>query len=476
MAYVTDTGLQRKTLQELRLELENAFKQVFGVSFETSVDSPNGLLISQLALALSNQWELAQEVFVSRDPAQATGVALDWAAALSGGLTRREATACTVEAVLFTEESSVTIPAGSSALRARGNLEFTLDSAVTIARSACEAIYISDDGSEKGTDYVFHFSFGDVTLNNTGSQTNLAALAALITSAGGTAEVVNGMLKVTDANASSVGITGSMPSDWIVYATMTGNFTASVTGLQTCEIGELDAITSPVDGWDAVYNFKAGIAGADRETDAELRVRRLSSVKNIQARGTDKAIAAHLMEEVDGVSTAKVVSNRYMTTDSNGRPPKSFEALVTGGTDADVAQCIYENQPAGIQSYGDVTVMITDENGDEQPVCFSRPVAKYLWVRVTYIRYSEETLSGNDTIKTALVDWAEKEYSVGVDVIPSRILQGLYTGTTGIGSASVEVAITDNPEDTPSWGSSVIPIPYTQHAALEADRIVLVEN
>ena len=56
MEYVTDTGLKKKTLQELRTETENGLKQVFGVGFETAVDSPNGLLISQLALANSRLW------------------------------------------------------------------------------------------------------------------------------------------------------------------------------------------------------------------------------------------------------------------------------------------------------------------------------------------------------------------------------------------------------------------------------------
>ena len=69
--FVTPTGLNRKTLQELRVEFENKFKQVFGVTFETAVDSPNGLLVSQLALSYNDLWELAQEIYSSLDPNQA---------------------------------------------------------------------------------------------------------------------------------------------------------------------------------------------------------------------------------------------------------------------------------------------------------------------------------------------------------------------------------------------------------------------
>ena len=138
--YVTETGLKRKTLQEVRAELEQSFKEVFGTDFETSVDSPNGLLISQLALAFGNLWDLAFEVFTSRDPGEATGVSLDFAAALNG-LNRREATACNGTAVLYTlENSEVTIPSGSLSQRSRGKLNFSLDEDVTIDPASCDRL------------------------------------------------------------------------------------------------------------------------------------------------------------------------------------------------------------------------------------------------------------------------------------------------------------------------------------------------
>lgn len=478
MAYVGETGLQRKTLQEVRLEIEQALKNVFGVSFETSVDSPNGLLISQLSLSISNIWELAQEVYISRDPAQASGVTLDWIAALSG-LSRKEATACRVGAMLYTEEASADIPAGSLAMRQRGSLDFALDEAVSIDREACQELMIYDNGSAKSTAYVFHFTFGDVTLNNSTSSANLNVLQTAIIAAGGSAVMptgtVDGGLKVT-VDGSTVGITGAMPEDFIIRAGMPGDFTATSTGVQTCEVGELDSIPVAVTGWDAVYNYSAGIPGTERETDTELRARRAAAVRSIQARGTDPAIAAHLIEDVTGVTTAVVFSNRTMSTDADGRPPKSFEALVVGGSDQDVARCIWENQPAGIQSYGNTSVQIVDGAGDGQTVSFSRPQAKYLWVKVTYKLYDEEQAPTDAELKAAIVTWSEREYQMGTDVIPSRVLQGLYTGTTGVGQASVQVALTDEPTDTPSYSSNTLSVSPIEYAALVAARVTLVRT
>lgn len=476
--FVNTTGLNRKTLQELRLDFENKFKQVFGVSFETSVDSPNGLLISQLALSFNDLWELAQEVFVSRDPGQAIGVALDWAAALNG-ISRRQATACKVQAILYSSVETLTVPAGSLAIRERGSLPFSLDADVSIDREACTSLLILDNGSQKSTQYVFHFTFGDVTINDSSISANLNVLQTAILAAGGSATfptgTVEGGLLVTHESG-IVGITGALPDDFEFLAMEPGNFTATKEGFQTCEIGELNQVVSAVNGWERVYNFEAGVPGNNIETDAELRVRRADAARVTQARGTDAAIARHLLEDVVGVTVASVVSNRTMTEDEAGRPPKSFEALVVGGTDQAVAKNIWENQPAGIQSYGNTSVEIEDGEGDGQIVSFSRPQAKYLWVKIEWQRYSEEAAPTNDEIKAAILQWAEREYQMGVDVIPTRILQGLYEGTTGIGLAIAQCAVTDEPTGTPTYGSwaDTISIGPTEYAVLDASRITLV--
>lgn len=477
--YVTETGLNRKTLQEVRAELEQSFKEIFGPDFETSVDSPNGLLISQLSLAFGNLWELAFEVFSSRDPGEASGVSLDFAAALNG-LTRREATACNGTAVLYTlEDSEVTIPAGSLAQRSRGNLDFALEADVTIDPSSCDRLLIVDEGFARDTDYVFHFAqpIGDLTFRwETGDvRTAAEALMTDINYAGGYAGLEDGNVKVLTDDGSKVGISSPMPDDCSIYKGANGRFAAVEAGAQTCEIGELDRIPRSVSDWDKVMNYEAFIPGTNQETDAELRVRRAASARAINARGTDASIATHLVEEVTGVTAASVTSNRTMSTDADGRPPKSFEVLVAGGSDQDVAQNIWENQPSGIQSYGNTSVEIADGEGAGQVISFSRAQARYLWLKITYQRYTEEQAPTEAEIKAALVNWAAQEYQLGVDVIPQRVMQGLYS-VQGIGNAFAQAAITDTPDGTPTYGSAVdvISIGNAQYASLIADRITLV--
>lgn len=473
--FVTPTGLNRKTLQELRLEFENKFKQVFGVAFETAVDSPNGLLVSQLALSYNDLWELAQEIYSSLDPNQAVGAALDARAAFNG-VSRKPALPCTVDAVLYTNGSSATIPAGSLAKRQRGNLNFSLDETVTISRSSCDELLIIDNGSAKNTEYVFHFTFGDVTLNNSTSSSNLSVLRTAVNSAGGSATLTVRGLIVRMSDSSPVGITGAMPSDFIIQSGANGKFTAVETGYQTCEIGELDTIAVGVSGWNAVYNYVAGDPGEDLESDESLRVRRAAAARVRKSRATDPAIEAALLD-VQGVSSALVKSNRGFATDSDGIPGKAFTSLVIGGNDNDIARCIYENQPAGIQPYGNTSVNITDSHGIEQQISFSRPTAVYLWVKVTYSLYDEEAFPGQNAVKAALVEWAEREYTLGKDVISTRINQGLYD-VPGIGVATCAVAVTNSPDTAPSSASyetdKRIPVAFFSYAALEDDRISFV--
>ena len=473
--FVTPTGLNRKTLQELRVDFENKFKQVFGVTFETAVDSPNGLLVSQLALSYNDLWELAQEIYSSLDPNQAVGAALDARAAFNG-VSRKPALPCTVDAVLYTSGDSATIPAGFLAKRQRGNLNFSLDETVSINRSGCDEILIEDNGSSKNTEYVFHFTFGDVTLNNSTSASNIAVLATAIHNAGGYSEITTRGIVVRSMDDSPVGITGSMPSDFIIQSGANGKFTAVETGYQTCAIGELDTIAVGVSGWNSVYNYVAGDPGEDLESDESLRVRRAAAARVRKSRATDPAIEAALLD-VRGVSSALVKSNRGFDTDSDGIPGKSFNSLVIGGNDNEIAQCIYENQPSGIQSYGNTSVNITDSHGIEQQISFSRPTAVYLWVKVTYSLYDEEAFPGQDAVKEALVKWAEREFTLGKDVISTRINQGLYD-VPGIGVATCAVAVTENPDTPPSSSSyetdKKIPISFFSYAALEEDRISFV--
>ena len=67
------------------------------------------------------------------------------------------------------------------------------------------------------------------------------------------------------------------------------------------------------------------------------------------------------------------------------RPPKSFEIVVVGGDDPAIAQAIYNSKPAGIQSYGNVSEVISDDFGNPYTISFSRPDSPPVYVTIAML-------------------------------------------------------------------------------------------
>ena len=91
---------------------------------------------------------------------------------------------------------------------------------------------------------------------------------------------------------------------------------------------------------------------------------------------------------------------------NGGRPPKSFEAVVEGGTDEAVANQIWLTKPAGIETFGNVNggngIAIIDSQGNTQIIFFSRPSEVTIWVSVALTLYAEETFPNNGVADVAL--------------------------------------------------------------------------
>lgn len=68
-----------------------------------------------------------------------------------------------------------------------------------------------------------------------------------------------------------------------------------------------------------------------------------------------------------------------------GRPGKSFEIVVQGGTNNDIATAIMGSKPAGIQAYGSVPVTVFDQYGNAYNIGFSRPSQVPIYVTLTMV-------------------------------------------------------------------------------------------
>jgi hypothetical protein len=84
-----------------------------------------------------------------------------------------------------------------------------------------------------------------------------------------------------------------------------------------------------------------------------------------------------------GVIDVRVFSNRRLEEDAAGRPGKSVECVILGGDPAVFCPLIFKKLTMGIQSFGAIgPINVFDEEGNEQQVWYSRPIARRLYIRI----------------------------------------------------------------------------------------------
>ncbi len=204
------------------------------------------------------------------------------------------------------------------------------------------------------------------------------------------------------------------------------------TGIIEASAGTLTEIETPITGLNSVTNNDDANVGSERETDAELRARRLRSLA-ISAQSTVDSLYA-VVSNLDFVTQVTVLENDTDVVDSNGLPPHSVQIIVVGGLDEDIGNAIWLNKPAGITSFGDESVVISDSQGLSHTINFSRPDTVDIYVSIELTKFSNYPANGDDLIKQAIVDYANgalvdgRGFGLGDDVIFSE----LYTPINSI--------------------------------------------
>lgn len=467
---LTTTGFTRKRLSEIKADYDTAFTDALG-PINTAPDAVVGQVIGIFAAALDDAYEALQNTYDAMYPYSAEGTSLDGSVAFVG-LTRREASATTVNAICYGAESTL-IPAGSLT-RTIAGAQFASGTDTVISRSSAgdielEVTTVTNAGNYQviagGTSVVY-------TADMTATGAEIAAgLAALFNPANYLATASGSKLRIRAADQYS---DFTLTHDSKMTITRLGTpvvFTALQLGDIVCPSLSLTTIDSPIVGWDEVTNLVQGATGVNMESDEELRLRHASAL-SVTGAATLGAIKSRILEEVDSVTAVNIYENRSINV-VDSMPSHSFECVVVGGNNQSIANKIYEVKPAGIETYGNTSVQVTDSNGDVQIVKFTRSTAKYAWIRVSVnTLYPEETLT---TAVVSSIQIAVKAYgdtlAGGEDIIVQRFYGPIYNATSGIGSITVEVAVTDGPTDAPTYSTSNIAIGRANYALFDTVRI-----
>ena len=470
---LTEQGFERPRLTEIKSDYDQRFTDALG-PVNTNADAVVGQIIGIFAAALDDAYEALQNVYDSMYPFSAEGTSLDGVVSFVG-LERLPAAPTTVVAMCYGAESTL-IPAGALA-RSIDNRQYVTTADTVISRSSSGDVLIEPNVVANSTAYQVIANGTSVTYTSDASAT--------------ADEIAAGLAALFDANVflatSSSGVLRLRAKDQYSDFTLTVGSNLSITKLGTpvvftaLELGayalpanSLTKIDSSILGWDEVNNLVAGATGRFVETDEELRERHANSIR-VTGSATAQAIRSRILAEVDSVSYCSIYENRTNSTDAFNLPPHSFEAVINGGLDQAVADKLFEAKPAGIETYGNTSIQVLDENGDIQNCNFSRPASRYAWIRVTVDTLNPEevlTTEVTQAIKTAVMDYSDT-IGIGDDIITQRFYGPIYNATSGIGSITVEAALTAAETDAPAYSTANASVARAERALFAETRITV---
>lgn len=187
--------------------------------------------------------------------------------------------------------------------------------------------------------------------------------------------------------------------------------------------GLLNTIAEPVSGWTAVTNLVAGIPGSEPESDDELRNKRerelsAAGAANLDAIRADVSSVASVLD----VRAEENVKEYWL----NGMKPKSVRITVRGGADADIARAIYDSKSGGIDTNGNVTVVVDDSEGNPHDIKFRRAVSRPVYAHYDLEMADGYTADDLEAVKTACVAYLNS-LAIGERVQHDRALCAAYS-------------------------------------------------
>lgn len=442
-----------------------------GDDVDVSDSSALGRLIALTIPSETDLWEAVQQVYSAFNPNAATGVSLDNLVSIAG-IVRFSNTRTTSQAV-FKGDVGTVVPRNSVVTSQTTSERFNVVGNVTIGPENAVGVDVVVLQALPNTIYSVAYSSGFGV--DTASYTSLASTSIQQILQGLAAEInTNHPLLTAVVSGDTLLINSSdifQTKDFIVTdnlgivkASNIGELAAEDFGPINQPTNTITTITTPVLGWDSVYNPTPASPGRFSETDEELR-NRFRESKYERASNILEALYTSLMALPD-VTELMIYENDSDVYDENGVPPHAFMPVILGGIGSEIATTIWRNKPLGIRSHGNTSVTIFDSQSFPHVISFERPNPVPIFITLNITVDNRFPAEGAVEIRNQLVEYFAN-HGIGNDVIYSR----LFTPINKVAGHQVDsmfIGTSSNPTQTRN-----IVIPFNALATVNPENIVI---
>jgi hypothetical protein len=252
-----------------------------------------------------------------------------------------------------------------------------------------------------------------------------------------------------------------------VPGTYVTNFRSAVPGKSLTIPNTIQTAITIVLGVETVNNPSSAISiGITEETDYELSIRRQKSVA-LSSQGYREALEAAL-ENVSGVTYAKVHENKGDSVNPDGQPGHSLWAILSGTYEDDhVARAIYNYRNAGCGMFGMISYILTQKDGSPFEVLWDN-----VETETVFIKFKVTPLDGIIPVNVDLIRTELPEVFIP-GIYQQLNINNLATAIRTIDSNALVEEAGFSLSDTGPWTPTILPSSKNKQFIVTAPNIII---